>query len=64
VSDEHLLTYWSPVDMTGLIESAIIYWRLHRRGDTDADNSAVICHELDFHYQTDKAGTTSEIPSE
>ena len=63
ISDEHLLTYWAPVDMTGLVESAIVYWRLHRMGNTDADNNAVICHELDFHYQTDKAGTDSEIPS-
>jgi hypothetical protein len=63
VNDEHLLTYWSPFAMTGLIESAIVYWRLHRLGNTDADNSDVICHELDFHYQTDKAGTEAEIPS-
>jgi len=62
VNDEHLLTYWSPFAMTGLIESAIVYWRLHRLGNTDADNNAVICHELDFHYQTDKAGTEDEIP--
>jgi hypothetical protein len=64
VSDEHLLTYWAPFAMTGLIESAILYWRLHRLGNTDADNSDVICHELDFHYQTDKAGTEDEIPTE
>ena len=63
VSNEHLLTYWPAIDMAGLIESAIVYWRLHRQGGTDADNTAVICHELDFHYQTDKAGTDSEIPS-
>lgn len=63
VSDEHLLTYWDPIVMTGLIESAVIYWRLHRLGNTDANNDAAICHELDFHYQTDKAGTDSEIPT-
>ena len=64
VSDEHLLTAWAPFDMTGLIESAVLYWRLHRLGNADADNTAVICHELDFHYQTDKAGTDSPIPEE
>ena len=63
MSDEHLLTYWAPITMTGLIESAIVYWRLHRLGNTDTNNDAAICHELDFHYQTDKAGTDSEIPS-
>ena len=62
VSDEHLLTYWSPFSMTGLIESAIVYWQLHRLGNSDANSDAAICHELDFHYQTDKAGTDSEIP--
>jgi len=50
--------------MSGLIESAIVYWQLRRQGGTDADNNAVICHELDFHYQTDKAGTEDEIPTE
>jgi hypothetical protein len=64
ISDEHLLTYWAPFNMTGLIESAIMYWRLHRLGNTDAEANAVICHELDFHYQTDKAGTDAEIPAD
>ena len=63
VNDEHLLTYWAPFAMTDLIESAIVYWRLHRQGGSDAESNAVICHELDFHYQTDKAGTEDEIPS-
>ena len=62
VSDEHLLTYFPAVTMTGLKESSIVYWRIHRRGDTDAEANVVILHEFDFHYQTDKAGTESEIP--
>ena len=33
-------------------------------GDTDADASAVRLYEVDFHYQTDKAGTDAEIPAE
>ena len=62
VSNGHLLSSFPEIDMTGLLESAVLYWRLHRLGNTDADNTAVVCHELDFHYQTDKAGTDLEIP--
>jgi len=62
-SDEQLLTYWSAVTMTGYLEAAIVYWRIHRRGDTDADNNAVICHEFDIYYQKNKAGVDSGSPS-
>jgi hypothetical protein len=63
VSDGHLLTSFPEIDMTNYIESAILYIRIHRQGGTDADNNAVILHEFDIHYQTDKAGTNAEIPS-
>jgi hypothetical protein len=63
VSDEHLLTAFPDIDMTGYIESAVVYWRLHRLGNTDADNNAVVLHELDFHFQKNKAGTPGAIPT-
>jgi hypothetical protein len=64
VSNEHLITAFPDIDMTGFIESAIILWRLDRRGDTDADANAVNLYELDFHYQSNKAGTETPIPTE
>lgn len=63
VSDEHLISKFPAIDMTGYIESAIIYWQLQRVGSTDADNGVAILHELDFHYQSNKRGTAAEIPT-
>jgi hypothetical protein len=62
-SNAHLLTYFPAITMTGLLESSIVYWQIHRMGTTDADNNAVVLHEFDIHFQIDKAGTDSEIPS-
>ena len=64
VSNAHLLTAFAEVDMTGYIESAIVLWRIHRRGDTDAESNAVILYEFDIHYNANKPGTTNEIPTE
>lgn len=63
VSDSHLLTTFPDIDMSEYIESAIVLWRVHRQGGTDADNSAVVLFEFDIHYQKDKAGTEGPIPS-
>lgn len=63
VSDGHLLSTFGNVTMTDLEESAILAWRIYRRGSTDADNNAVRFYEFDIHYQIDKPGTDAEIPA-
>jgi hypothetical protein len=60
---EHLLTTFPDIDLTGYLESVCILWRLHRLGNTDAEANAVVLYELDFHYQSDKAGTPDAIPA-
>ena len=64
VSNSHLLSSFASIDLDGYIESAILLWRIHRKGDTDADNNAVILYEFDIHYNANKPGTTNEIPTE
>ena len=61
-SDAQLLTSFGDFAMTDLKESAIIAWRVYRRGNTDADNNAVRLYELDFHFQINQLGTITEIP--
>jgi len=62
-SNEQLLTVFGAIDMAGQVESAMVAWRLYRRGTTDADNNGVTLLELDFHYQVTKQGTKTEFPS-
>ena len=64
VSNAHLLSSFPDIDLTGYIESAILLWRVHRRGDTDAESNAVTLYEFDIHYNSNKPGTTDEIPTE
>jgi hypothetical protein len=61
VSNNHLLSSFGSLDMTGLDASAMLAWRLKRLGDTDADSNAVTLLEFDVHYQADKAGTVAEF---
>lgn len=62
-ANEMLLTAFGEVDLTGQRESTCLNWQLRRLGSSDADNGAARLFELDFHYQTDKAGTVNEIPA-
>ena len=62
VSNQHLLTSFGEIDMSGKTESCVIAWQLRRQGGTDADNTAVRLLELDFHYRKNKSGTPREIP--
>ena len=63
ITNGHLITSFGEVTMTDREESAILAWRLYRRGSTDAEANAVRLLEVDFHYQTDKYfGTATEIP--
>jgi hypothetical protein len=57
---------FSEVSMSGLLESAVIMWRITRLAATDAadtDTSAAVLLEFDIHYQSNKLGTQEEIPS-
>lgn len=63
VSDQQLISSFGSVSMTGYLESTILAWRLYRRGSTDAESNAVTLLEFDIHYQVDKNGTPTEIPS-
>lgn len=64
ISDGHILTSFGEVTMAGREESAIMAWRLYRRGSTDAEANAVRLLEFDVHYASNKTfGTTSIIPT-
>ena len=62
-ANEMLLTKWDPIDMSAYKESVMLCWRLDRLGNTDSFAGVARLYELDFHYQTDKRGTPSEIPT-
>ena len=38
-------------------------WQIRRQGGTDADNGTARLYEFDIHYQVDKFGTETEIPT-
>ena len=64
ISDGHIISSFGDVTMTDREESAILAWRIYRRGSTDAESNAVRLLEFDIHYQTDKYfGTATEIPA-
>jgi hypothetical protein len=48
---------------TGVGESSMIIWELMRDVSEDDYGANARLLELDFHYQTNKSGTKSEIPS-
>jgi hypothetical protein len=63
VSNQHLISSFGDITMANMRESSMLAWKLYRRGSTDADNNAVTLLEFDIHYQVDKNGTSTEIPS-
>lgn len=64
ISDGHIISSFGTVTMTDREESAILAWRIYRRGSTDAESAQVRLYEFDIHYESDKPlGTTDEIPS-
>lgn len=63
VNDEHCITTFPDIEMTGYIESAIVYWQLHRLGNSDSASGEAVLHELDFHVLMEKVGTAEPIPS-
>lgn len=62
-SDQHLISHFGEIDMTGQRESACLNWQVRRLGNTDADNNAVRLLEFDIHFQVSKGGTVTEIPT-
>lgn len=64
VNDQHLITSFGQIDMAGKKESSVLLWKLHRLGNTDADNNAVRLYEFDIHFivGAGKTGTETEIP--
>lgn len=62
---KHVVAGLGSVTMTGLVESAIIMWRLSRLANSDAaddDTNACLLMEFDIHFQLEKAGTVNEYP--
>jgi hypothetical protein len=57
-----LITAFGEIDLTGQKESTCLAWQVRRLGNSDADNGTARLFEFDIHYQTDKAGTVTEIP--
>jgi hypothetical protein len=63
---KHVYAELGVIPMTGHTESAIVVWRLTRLAATDVlDDDANACelHEFDIHYQSNKWGTPSELPT-
>lgn len=64
-ADKHALTNFPEMaPATGIGESSMIIWELMRDVSEDAVGDAVRLFELDFHYQTNKSGTRSEVPED
>ena len=63
-AEKHALTTFPDMTpATGVGESSMICWQLLRDVSEDDYGASVRLFELDFHYQTNKKGTKSEIPS-
>ena len=62
VAGQPLVTSFGSVDMVGQIESAMVAWRVYRRGSSDAFSGIARLLEFDIHFQADKPGTHSYIP--
>jgi hypothetical protein len=54
------LTTFGEIDMTGYTLSAIVAWRLYRRGSTDANNDDARLLSLDFHRRANGTGSIQE----
>lgn len=63
VSNQHLITSFGTLTLTGSKESYILATRVHRRGDTDADNNAVTLLSYDTHYRRVSHGSRTEFAS-
>jgi hypothetical protein len=62
-AEKHNITSFSEITMTGYKESVVLWWEIRRNvaNDTYGENARLL--EFDIHYQVNKQGTFSEIPS-
>jgi len=60
VAEKHGLWTFPAITMTGKLISCMIIWQL-QRNTADAYNSNARLLELDFHYQIDTTGSSSEF---
>ena len=63
---KQVLAAFGDLDMAGYRGSACILWRITRMAASDAaddDTNAAILLEFDIHYQIDKGGSDTEIPT-
>jgi hypothetical protein len=59
----HVFTSFSEITMTGYKESVVLWWEIRRNVANDAYGENARLLEFDIHYQVNKQGTFSEIPS-
>lgn len=60
---QQALTAFGEIALTDVGESGMVLWELRRDVSEDTYGSTVRLFELDFHYQTNKAGTKDEVPA-
>lgn len=61
VTDQHCVTSFGAISMTGLVESAMVLFRLYRRGTTDASSGTARLLEFDYHYLQSRFGTPTQF---
>ena len=54
------LSTFGEIAMTGHTVSTLVFWRLYRRGSTDANNDTARLLSIDAHYQKDGTGSKHE----
>lgn len=59
----HLTASFGEIDMTGLVESSIMKWKIERIGNDVSDTCTGEARllEFDIHYRTGKIGTKTEF---
>lgn len=63
---KQVVASFAELDMTGYIGSTCLLWRITRLASSDAadnDTAACILAEFDIHYQKDRNGSLTEIPT-
>ena len=61
-ADQHYLTTFPAISMTGQLDSCMVSWQLQRLGTTDAYNSIARLLEFDVHYRKNSLGSVQEFP--
>ena len=61
--ENHNLSDFADIDMTGHTGSCIIFWEIMRDVSEDTYGSDARLIEFDIHYQIDKLGSQEEAPN-